>query len=1687
MNWEILEYLASGTFGSIYKVKNRKTDQFAAYKKIHQNFNNEKERRRIKRSFYVSSKLKHTNCIKMLEWVENQNEFGFVMEFVEGKTISTLKNNSDSFSLPKVIDTVIQVCNGLDALHGNNLIHRDLKPENILVNEKGIAKITDFDLAKIGSSVSVSKSGSFLGSVKYSSPEQCRNSSQIDHRSDLYSLGVIFYELVTGKVPFEGESFAQVGIAHLKSPVISPRKIIPELPTQIENVITKLLKKNPQNRFQSAREVTRILSHFLAEETNELHSEKGNLGEYLLPPIFTGRNSELQKLESTFTEVTNDKFKSIFISGEIGIGKTKLWEEFQLGLTMQDVLVLSANFTKSSDSYEILKEIILQGIESLSYKSAEEQAKFLGKFAWDLEEIVPEISKLSFMQKIKKTQKLSGTAKNFRLFEVLTNFLKKLSKEFKALILFLDDLHFCSNLVTDWLLFSLQNLQDFPILLIGSIDKNSISETSSFKNKIAEFEKDKNVDFLKLKSINQKSVSVMLTSILGKSDSVNSDFTKLILKKTSGNPFFIQEVLRHLLENGNLKKENGEWNLDLEKLANSEMPQTISDLFAERIRKLDSTVRKNLQTFAMLGYTFDLESLLRISKTKEIDLIKILNIAEELNLVKSEKSGEFSFTHEIVRAALKNSLKKGKRKKLHKLIGEDLEQNFFSQKEKVIEELAYHFFEAEVFEKAKTYCEEAAKYFEKRNLIPKAIRSFEQKLTLLDEEKEIDEVINTLVNQKNLLARIGKFDEATKKILKAQELAEKTNKDQHLGKVYLNYSAIPSALGDYKKAFSLSEKAYKYFEKIDNFLGMASATNTQGNSLSKLGNFEAGLKCYQKAIELNQKVNPQDIPYILNNIGTIYFDLGNYEESLKYQKDCLASLKKNDDKSGTAVVLVNIGMIYSLQNELEKAQKTIEESITLAEEVLNFLILPVALVSLASIHLDKGNLEKFWTFAQKALKHAKNINDYHTKVQIENKIALFYLKTKNYSKAQEILTRNLSYFQKIESQNDIAYTLGILGEVLQEQGQNQTALENFEKAIDLSKKLELQDPLSFQLLGLAKVHFNLLNFTKSEKFCKEALEIATKISKFKEIFNSKVLLAKLEANKGNRQQAENILLNLLPLTKEEIYFAKLYETLWEVSEKTNFLEKAIQFSTKVYEKFPTKVYEEKLNSLKEQKSFTEFSELNNFDFQILQKLIGTLSPETAFVQLLDYLVEVCDSDGSLIILQNQESKELEICAVSPNLKKEEAEFSYGVLESVVKNGQVLCLENAIESPDLQGNQSIVGKTFLSIIAVPLRIQNQVCGAIYLDRKDLAKGSFKIEDLKKVQQIADLLTPLILRYDELQRLRNESKIKELGIFVGNSKKMQNLYQEIEKASKFDSTVYIYGESGTGKELVAKALHKLSTRKNKPFIPVNCAAIPENLAESELFGFLKGAFSGAEKTKLGKFELANGGVIFLDEISELALNLQAKLLRVLQEKEVWKVGAEKAVKTDVRVVVATNKNLSKEVEKGNFREDLFYRLNVLKINLPPLRERVEDITPLAFYFLEKFAPKIKGFEKEAVIFLQTLELKGNVRELENLIEKLAVNHTNNSPITRTEIELFKPKQSFQTSTLTEEVKEKLNSFNDFFESSKLNSQIKKLEKFSLTQTLTKNKGHLSNSCKELGIDFKRLQRLLEKHQINPKDFQ
>ncbi|MBW1722064.1 MAG: sigma-54-dependent Fis family transcriptional regulator [Deltaproteobacteria bacterium] len=250
----------------------------------------------------------------------------------------------------------------------------------------------------------------------------------------------------------------------------------------------------------------------------------------------------------------------------------------------------------------------------------------------------------------------------------------------------------------------------------------------------------------------------------------------------------------------------------------------------------------------------------------------------------------------------------------------------------------------------------------------------------------------------------------------------------------------------------------------------------------------------------------------------------------------------------------------------------------------------------------------------------------------------------------------------------------------------------------------------------------------------------------------------------------------------------------------------------------------------------------------------------------------------------------------------------------------------------------------------------------------------------------------LRRENLALKRQLKQKYRFENFVGDSPQMAKVFRIIEKVADTDSTVLILGESGTGKELVARAIHYHSYRRDKPMIPVNCGAIPEELLESELFGHEKGAFTNAIRTRIGRFELADGGTIFLDEVAEMSPHLQVKLLRVLQEQEFERLGGTKTIKCDVRILAATNKNLEKLIEDGTFREDLYYRLKVIPIEIPPLRDRRSDIPLLVHHFLEKTSKAkkkpIKGVSREVMNALTQYDWPGNVRELENIVERMVI---------------------------------------------------------------------------------------------------
>ncbi len=313
-------------------------------------------------------------------------------------------------------------------------------------------------------------------------------------------------------------------------------------------------------------------------------------------------------------------------------------------------------------------------------------------------------------------------------------------------------------------------------------------------------------------------------------------------------------------------------------------------------------------------------------------------------------------------------------------------------------------------------------------------------------------------------------------------------------------------------------------------------------------------------------------------------------------------------------------------------------------------------------------------------------------------------------------------------------------------------------------------------------------------------------------------------------------------------------------------------------------------------------------------------------------------------------------------------------------------------------------------------------------------------------------------------------------IASSRAMEEIYEGIRRVAPTSTTVLITGETGTGKELIAKAIHLASPRRNNPFIKINCAAIPPNLLESELFGYEKGAFTGANLKKQGKIEIAHKGTLFLDEIGELPKEMQVKLLRVIQEKEFERIGGLRTIKVDVRLLAATNRDLPREVKKGTFREDLFYRLNIFPLNLPPLRDRKEDIAPLAEYFLERFNKKlsrrIEALDEEVLALFKRYPWPGNVRELENILERLILIARDD----RIVIDDIPPGMKEAAAASEAEGR----GFKDV-----LREHLEDLERQKIAQSLEDQGGNVTRAAKQLGISRKGLQMKMIKYNLRRQE--
>ncbi len=415
-------------------------------------------------------------------------------------------------------------------------------------------------------------------------------------------------------------------------------------------------------------------------------------------------------------------------------------------------------------------------------------------------------------------------------------------------------------------------------------------------------------------------------------------------------------------------------------------------------------------------------------------------------------------------------------------------------------------------------------------------------------------------------------------------------------------------------------------------------------------------------------------------------------------------------------------------------------------------------------------------------------------------------------------------------------------------------------------------------------------------------------------------------------------------------------------------------------------------------------------------------------------------------------------------------ISDSIVKKVIETGRPVIVSDALSDSQFKSSESVLALRLSSVMCAPLVSQGHVQGVLYVgndrvkglfDRNQLDVLSIFASQASLIMQNAMLLNAL--RADK-EKLVAELKDKRFGEIIGACPSMLEVFRKLQKVATTDISVLITGETGTGKELIAREIHRRSNRVSGPFVVINCGAIPENLIESELFGHVKGAFTGAVASRPGKFQVANGGTLFLDEIGELPLNLQVKLLRALQERVVFRVGDSKPEKVDIRIVAATNRILEEEIRGGRFREDLYYRLNVVNIYLPPLRDRADDVLIIAKALLSKHAEElgshVQGFTPQALAAIKKSPWPGNIRQLENRIKKALV-LCDKSLLGPEDLDLGKEAES--PILPLEKAKEEF-------------------QRKYVLEVLERNNGNRTQTARDLGVDPRTIFRYLER-EANP----
>ena len=1576
---------------------------------------------RFQHEVRLLSEVRHPNVIEVYDFGVLPGGFPFLtMELLAGVDLMQVVQEGD---WELFYTLAMQAAAGLSHIHRHGVVHLDVKPANLgLVGaEDGplTLKILDFGLAQ---SVQGPLDRRIRGTLAYTAPEVLLQ-DRYDHRADLYSLGVTLFQLATGVLPSAGNDAAAIRF-HLQAEAPDPLAYRPDLPGPLASILRRLLARDPQARFPSAAKLLLELADAAGREIDSTSMALG--GGQVLASRLVGRDALLGRLEGRLQDAARGRCQVVLLEGAEGIGKSRLLREFRLRAAMQGARVgVGRALVTRPEPLRAVRAALRQlgiDVDALQRATVAEKGEPDRLFERLGGELIAAAAEGGPVVVVLEDLHLSGAETREWLAWMATE-----CGDARILVVASRRAVEADGAAADWpgelgierlevapldteagreLIDASLGTEGLPPALYEWILERAEGHPAHIQQLLHHLIAER---VLRFRHGEWKPSLPSLTRLATRTEELES----LDRERLATLP--AEELA--VLEAAAAVAEPVPWRqwMALLDAAEEAVYAAVQALVAKGFLEVAADGEEPLYAFAHPGLARTVYDALAGERRRELHGRWAARLRQRLEAGEGELvaavaehlwlAGERRESVPFLRQAATRAREAYGHREEAELWGRIAEVAAESGDEPAA--IAAQLAQAEALDAGGSTLRALSLY---RGLVARGVRG-----RRADDRRRLAEL---WLRVGALYGKLGEAEEQLAASAQGLELLDGVEAPELEVDLLEGQAEAFNALSRLPEAIAAARRALRAATARQLTRQRAALLNILGLVACRQGAWRKGRFLLARGLRAALAAEDERLAARLrNNLGNLHWKQGNWREALAQYQGNLEAGQRIRDPWTELTALHNLGVLECGRGDWKAARAPLTRSLELRRRLGAREGETVAWLHLGEIEEQLGDWERAERHYRRVLKLLGEGSQHEDAVAAAAQLASLARKRGDWSEAEELARQALAASERLGDLDLLTFCHHQLGLVEKDREHWAPAAAHLARALELAESAGSHE-------GLARLHNSLADLAlrrgervEAERHAAAARRWAEQLAdRFEvgKVFSAEARLALLEhdADRAEELFAQGV------RTLEEIEVPFEYaRTLYEWGVRTRNPEIAVERLDRAlvaFERLGAATDFERTRGVIE--GIRERHQLGAAAgrtppglWEVAKVINSTLDLQEVLDRTMDIVLERLRAERGMVVLAHPLTGELEV-AVARNLgtdpEREGEHLSETVVRKVIESREPVLAVDALTDPRFAGAESIVASHIVSILCVPLVIRERLAGAIYIDhlRSQHLFGNKDLEFLIAFADQAALAIDNARLYGELDAHRRKLKAenealrreilssRHLGSLIGRSRVILQLKETLERVAQSNSTVLVRGESGTGKGMVARILHSVSPRREGPFIHFNCAALPETLVESELFGHEKGSFTGATGQKPGRFELAHKGTIFLDEIGKVSRSVQAKLLRVVEDREFERVGGTRTLKTDVRIVAATNLDLEAAIQSGEFREDLYYRLNIIPIVLPPLRERREDIPYLVEHFLEKISRDLgrppKEIGPEVLDLFLSYRWPGNVRELEAAIHRALV---------------------------------------------------------------------------------------------------